>query len=80
MSSTLKCPKCGTIHTIKCPNCGEGNQQALGSLDLGPLNVNVEVSIAHGATRTVLRIQKPSGQILVPLENRDLYLQFKPQG
>lgn len=77
MSTTLKCQDCQTIHAIECPACQSGRQRVMGSLSLSLLDVNVEVSIAVGKMGTCLHIQKPSGQVLIPLQDHDLHVQPK---
>lgn len=77
MATTLKCNDCDDIHVITCPNCNSTNQRVLGSLDLGLLNANVHASITTGSMGTSLLIQKPSGQVIIPLADVDLHTQLK---
>lgn len=77
MATTLKCKDCDTIHAIQCPKCKSGNQRVMGTLDLGLIGVNVQIGLAEGALGQVLYIQKPSGQVIVPLDENDMHTQLK---
>lgn len=77
MSTTLKCNDCDSVHVITCPNCHSSNQRVLGSIDLGLLGANVHASITIGSMGTNLLLQKPSGQVIIPLADMDLHTQLK---
>lgn len=77
MATTLKCNDCDNVHVIACPNCHSSNQQVLGSLDLGLLGADVHASITIGSMGTSLLLQKPSGQVIIPLADVDLHTQLK---
>ena len=77
MSTTLKCNHCKIIHQITCPECGSCDQRVVGALDLGLLGANVHASITIGSMGTSLLLQKPSGQVIIPLADVDLHEQLK---
>lgn len=77
MSTTLKCNDCDSVHVITCPNCKSSNQRVLGSIDLGLLGTQVHASITIGSMGTNLLLQKPSGQVIIPLADVDLHTQLK---
>lgn len=76
MATTLKCNHCKNISTLTCPECGSCDQQVLGSIDLGLLGAQVHASITVGSMGTSLLIQKPSGQVIIPLADIDLHEQL----
>lgn len=71
MPITLKCYSCGTINQVTCPDCNAPNLEIVGPFGLYLPDSQVFISITTGDRGRCLRVQKPSGELLIPLQEKD---------